>query len=91
MPRWRSINPFRLHPSTNSITRKYALSGVFEMSKTWTMLACCRNSDSRASSRNMLTNFWFFVRFGRMRLIATDFLKPSIDSATPRKTSAMPP
>ena len=73
------------------MTRKYALSGVFEMSKTWTMLACWRNSDSRASSRNIETNFWFLVRFGRIRLIATDFLKPSIDSATPRKTSAMPP
>src|SRR5690349_8227549 len=61
------------------------------MSNTWTMLACCRDSDSRASSRNMATNFLFLVRFGRIRLIAMFFLNPCIDSAMPRNTSAMPP
>src|SRR5262249_33751938 len=68
-----------------------ALSGVFEMSKTWTMFACWRYSESRASSRNIEMNFGFLVRLGRMRLMATFFLNPSIDSATPRNTSAMPP
>ena len=36
-------------------------------------------------------NFLFFASDGRMRLIATDFLKPWRDSATPRNTSAIPP
>ena len=51
-------------------------SSAFEMSKTWTMFACCRNSDRRASSRNIATNCGFVVRCGSTRLIATDFLKP---------------
>ena len=61
------------------------------MSNTWTMFACCSDSDSRASSRNIATNFLFLVRFGRMRLMAMFFLNPCSDSATPRNTSAMPP
>ena len=58
------------------MTRKYALSGVFEMSKTWTMFACWRCSDSRASSRNIETNFWFFVRFGQDALDRDGLLEP---------------
>ena len=50
-----------------------------------------QRSDRRASSRNIATNFLFFVSAGRTRLIATFFLNPRIDSATPRNTSAMPP
>ena len=61
------------------------------MSNTWTMFACCSASDRRASSRNIATNFLFWVSAGRMRLMATFFLNPRIDSATPRNTSAMPP
>ena len=61
------------------------------MSNTCTMFACCSDSDSRASSRNIATNFLFLVSDGRMRLIAMFFLNPRIDSATPRNTSAMPP
>src|SRR4051812_19012425 len=61
------------------------------MSNTWTMFACCSDKDRRASSRNIATNFLFLVSAGRMRLRAMFFLKPCRDSATPRKTSAIPP
>src|SRR5438132_9123695 len=62
------------------------------MSETPTMLACCRGINTRASSKNIDTNFLFLVSDGRMRLMATDFLMPPTAlSAMPRYTSAIPP
>src|SRR5262249_46688609 len=90
MRRRHSVSALRSTPSTYSMTMKY-VSSECPMSNTCTMFACCSASDSRASSRNIATNFLFLVRFGRIRLMAMFFRKPCIDSATPRKTSAIPP
>src|SRR5947209_850885 len=89
MRRRHSVRAFRSTPSTYSMTMKY-VSSECPMSNTCTMFACWSDSDRRASSRNIATNFLFLVRLGRIRLMAMFFRNPCIDSATPRQPSAIP-
>ena len=43
------------------MTRKYVPSSAFDIANTCTTFACCKNSDRRASSRNIATNRSFVV------------------------------
>ena len=57
----------------------------------WTMFGWVRPATILASSTNMSRNSLLSERWGRMRLTATTFSKPSTPVRLALKTSAIPP
>ncbi len=73
------------------MTMKYAPDSSLSKSYTCTMLGCCSDETTRASSTNMAVKLRSSASSGRTRLIATSLVNPAAPCTSPRHTDAIPP